>query len=646
MKLSRLVGAVVATILLAALPVRAAEQSTFVMPTAGPMDMATYSAGLNSALRAITSCSWGTSAPANGPSSAPIAYQCWADTTSNPVVFKRYDGAQWVTFGKLNTSTHAWTPSYQGTDIGNASTGTIGSTVQAWDADLDALAALSGTDTIYRRSGAATWSPVTIGGLLSFSGGTLNVGDAELVALAGLTSANNKCFYFTGSGSSATYDCSSFGRSVANAADAAALRTLAGVVIGTDVQAADADLDALAANATNGLWAHTGAGTGAARTLTAPAAGLTITNPAGTAGNPTFVLANDLAAVEGLGCTGLAIRSATDTWLCRTIGGTANEISVANGDGVGSAPTFSLPSALTFTGKTITGGTYSGAAFSGVSDVQGTLKLTGFVTATAIAANQNDYTATDGSNTCSTKAVLRLSATGASRNVTGLSCGQAEGDIKIIHNVGSQNIVLTNQDTGSTAANRFLFGGDVTLQPDYSITVKYDAVTLRWRAITTASSGGGGGGTVTSVGIVGAGLTVNSGTCTVTTSGTCTLTTTAATKSDQQTGTSTTTVVTPAQQQSHASAAKAWFTMDTCSTASCSVSASYNITSVARNNSGDYTATFTTPFSSTNYACIAINGSYTARLQTKTTSTVQIQSFNSAASGTDSPVDVVCFGGQ
>jgi len=49
----------------------------------------------------------------------------------------------------------------------------IGTNVQAWDADLDALAALSGTNTIYYRSGANTWSAVTIGSNLTFTGGTL-----------------------------------------------------------------------------------------------------------------------------------------------------------------------------------------------------------------------------------------------------------------------------------------------------------------------------------------------------------------------------------------------------------------------------------------------------------------------------------------
>jgi len=43
----------------------------------------------------------------------------------------------------------------------------------------------------------------------------------------------------------------------------------------------------------------------------------------------------------------------------KPITGTANEISVAHGDGSGGNPTISLPNALTFTGKTVTGGTFN-----------------------------------------------------------------------------------------------------------------------------------------------------------------------------------------------------------------------------------------------------------------------------------------------
>ena len=85
--------------------------------------------------------------------------------------------------------------------------------------------------------------------------------------------------------------------------------------IGSDLQAWDADLDALAAlSSTAGMLSRTGAGAWAVRTLTAPAAGLTISNPTGAAGNPTLALADDLSALEALSGTGYAKRTGTSTW--------------------------------------------------------------------------------------------------------------------------------------------------------------------------------------------------------------------------------------------------------------------------------------------------------------------------------------------
>lgn len=75
-------------------------------------------------------------------------------------------------------------------------------------------------------------------------------------------------------------------------------RTAIGVAIGTDVQAYDGDLSALAGVSTVGLLARTGAGTAAARTLTGTAGKVSVSNGDGVAGNPTITLPDTLALVN------------------------------------------------------------------------------------------------------------------------------------------------------------------------------------------------------------------------------------------------------------------------------------------------------------------------------------------------------------
>lgn len=86
-----------------------------------------------------------------------------------------------------------------------------------------------------------------------------------------------------------------------------------------------------------GLIARSAANTPVTRQLVAPAAGITISNPAGLAGNPTLALADDLAAVEALAGTGIAVRTGSSTWANRSItAGTGT--TVTNGDGVAAGP--------------------------------------------------------------------------------------------------------------------------------------------------------------------------------------------------------------------------------------------------------------------------------------------------------------------
>jgi hypothetical protein len=106
----------------------------------------------------------------------------------------------------------------------------------------------------------------------------------------------------------------------------------------------DADLNALAALSGTGLACRTDVDTWALRSLVAPAEGIAIVNPAGVAGDPTLVLDNDLAGLEALITTGIAVRNAADSWVTRSIAVTDTstvDLTITNPGGVAGNPTIS-----------------------------------------------------------------------------------------------------------------------------------------------------------------------------------------------------------------------------------------------------------------------------------------------------------------
>lgn len=113
----------------------------------------------------------------------------------------------------------------------------------------------------------------------------------------------------------------------------------------------------------------------------------------------------------------------------------------------------------------------------GVTNNPGTISFPAHTPA-QFAANQNNYTEEGGNS----HGFLRWRSD-ASRDVTGLSISQTDGEVHLIVNVGSNNIVLKHQDVNSTDVHRFLCstGADITLAPDQAADVIYDGTTQRWR---------------------------------------------------------------------------------------------------------------------------------------------------------------------
>lgn len=114
--------------------------------------------------------------------------------------------------------------------------------------------------------------------------------------------------------------------------------------------------------------------------------------------------------------------------------------------------------------------------------LSGTVRFTGIISPTILGSDTNDYAPTS----AATNSVWRISASSAVK-ITGIAALTAGTEITLLV-VGSNNITLTSNDTGSSAANRINIPFAETLRVGQSIQLRYDGTTSLWVPVTAVKA--------------------------------------------------------------------------------------------------------------------------------------------------------------
>lgn len=192
----------------------------------------------------------------------------------------------------------------------------------------------------------------------------------------------------------------------------------------------------------------------------------------------------------------------------RTLTGTAAEITVTNGTGASGNPTLSLPSALTFTGKTVTGGTFTtptinvNANVLSIRDNTDTTKVAQFVCSTIATGTTRSYTLPNANGTMAlTSDISALSSVyqPLDSTLTSLAAYNTNGILTQTAADTFTGRTITGTTNRLSVTNGNGVSGNPTLDIDANYVGQTSITTLgtigtgTWSATTIATTRGGTG---------------------------------------------------------------------------------------------------------------------------------------------------------